>query len=271
VSERAGSESDRAPLAGITAIVTRAVEQSDGLREALEALGASVIVSPSIRFTDPLSWAPLDLALARIREYDWAIFTSVNGVAAVDRRLAALGKSWRIFEGVRLLPIGPQTAAELRGKGLAVDRMPQEYQAEGILAAIEGESLAGRRILLARAERAREVLPEQLRSRGAEVDVVTVYRTLPAAPDRSALRVLRGRPGKNVIVTFTSSSTVEYFLAQLPADARAGLDTVTIAAIGPITAATLQRQGLFPDVQPAEFTVLALVDVVRDHYRRLDP
>lgn len=257
-----------APLRGVTVIVTRALEQSGDVRESLERLGARVIVSPAIRFEDPGDWSALDEALAKAGRYDWAIFTSVNGVAAVDRRISQLGKSWRILDGVRVVPIGPRTAEALREKGIAPDRMPEIFQAEGILSALEKEPLSGRRILLARAEKAREILPEELRSRGAKVDVVAVYRTLPAEPDPAVVEALGHGAGKRVVVTFTSSSTVEHFLGGLPSPAREALAAATLAAIGPITAGTLRRHGLAPDVMPAEFTVPALVSSLAEHFGR---
>jgi len=256
------------PLKGVTVVITRAREQSADLRESLERLGAHVIVSPAIRFEDPEDWAPLDAALSRAWTYDWAIFTSVNGVAAVDRRMGVLGTSWRIFDGVRVLPIGPSTGHSLLEKGVTLDRMPPIYQAEGILTVLEHEQMARKRILLARAEKAREILPDVLRSRGATVDVIAVYRTLSAEPEPAAVEALERGAGKRTVVTFTSSSTVEHFLAALPPGARDALPGTTIAAIGPITAGTLRRHGLAPDVQPEEFTVPALVDSLAAYFRQ---
>ena len=254
------------PLSGTTILITRAKEQSAALRDPLAALGARVIVTPAIRFEDPPDWGPADAALSRASSYHWAIFTSANGVEAVDRRLALLGLSWGVFRGGRIVAIGPATAEALERRGLEVGVLPEVFQAEGILEALEVEPIAGKKILLARAEKAREVLPEELRRRAAEVDVVAVYRTVRCAPDPEALEVLSGAAaGPDVVVTFTSSSTVTNFLATLPHGARAGLARCVIAAIGPVTADEILRHGLTPAIQPETFTIPALVDAIRSH------
>ncbi len=263
----ATARGDRRPLSGVVALVTRAREQADALSEPLESLGARVILTPAIRFEDPADWRPADEALRQASSYDWAIFTSANGVEAVSRRLEALRLGWQIFSGVRLVAIGPATAAALENRGLRVSIVPEVYQAEGLLAALQAESVAGRRILLARAERARDVLPDELRRSGAEVDVVAVYRTAGCPPAPEAIAVLERRePAEDVVVIFTSSSTVTHFLEDLSPAAMEGMRAATLAAIGPITADELTRLGWEPAIVPSEFTIPALVQAIRDHF-----
>jgi uroporphyrinogen III methyltransferase/synthase len=260
---------DRLPLAGVVVLVTRAADQAAALAEPLAALGARVVLTPAIRFEEPSDWGPADAALRSAAAYAWAIFTSANGVEAVDRRLRTLGLSWEGFRAARIVAIGPATAGALTGRGLAVAVVPDPYQAEGVVAALGGEPLEGRRILLARAERAREILPEALRARGARVDVAAVYRTAGCPPAPEAVEVLaRPEAAGRVVAAFTSSSTVEHFLDGLPEEARRGLARAVVAAIGPITAQTLAARGLPPAIQPADFTIPALVEAIRCRFER---
>jgi uroporphyrinogen III methyltransferase/synthase len=254
------------PLREVTALVTRAREQAADLREGLAASGARVILTPAIRIADPESWEPMDQALRAGSSYHWIILTSVNGVAAVGRRLRSLGRGWDSLSGTSVAAIGPATASALKGEGLEPSLVPEEYRAEGILDALRGEDLSGKRILLARAEKAREILPEDLRRQGAVVDVVPAYRTLPCAPHPEAVKALSGSPGAGLLVIFTSPSTVTHFLDALPAAALRGVRSATVAAIGPVTAATLGRRGLEPAIQPERYTVPSLLDAIRDHF-----
>jgi len=208
----------------------------------------------------------VDRALREAPGYDWVIFTSVNGVAAVSRRLARLGLDWSRFGGVEIAAIGPATAEALAGKGLKAAVIPDLYQAEGILDVLGRTSVAGKRILLARAERAREILPEELRRRGADVEVAVVYRTVPCPPAPEAVAALRAGLGRHCVVTFTAASTVEHFVGHLPSEALEGLRAATLASIGPITTEALERRGLRASLQPSEYTIPALVEAIRDFY-----
>ncbi len=264
---RGGAAPRAGDLSGITAIVTRAREQAGSLVEALEALGARVIASPAIRFTEPVSWEPFDRAVVRAGGYDWVILTSVNGVAAVEERLGRLGRDWSSFGRARFAAIGPATAEALARRSVDVALVPEEFRAEGILLALGSEDLAGRRILIARAEMARDLLPEELVRRGGEVDVVKVYRTLPCEPVAEAVAALQaGLGGHSLLVVFTSPSTVAGFVDGLHDEALQGLRAATLAAIGPVTGEALARRGLRPAVQPASYTVASLVDEIRAHF-----
>ncbi len=259
------------PLAGVTVLITRAREQAEGFRESLASMGADVILAPSIRIVEPPDWTAVDRALRSAATYDWAILTSVNGVRAVSRRLAKLRLNWSSFAGVKLAAIGPATAEALGERGVEVAVVPDRYQAEGILDALGREGIAGKRILLARAERAREVLPEQLRRRGALVDVAIVYRTVPCSPPAEAVAALRAGLGARCVVTFTSASTVSHFLEHLPEEALEGLRAATLASIGPITTEAIERHGLRATLEPSQFTIPALVEAIRAFFESRPP
>ena len=246
------------PLAGKHIAITRPREQAAALAERLEALGARVSLLPAISIAPLEDYTALDAAIARLGRYDWLIFTSVNGVRAFAERLAATGHTWASRGLARVAAIGPATAQALAREGVPVDLTPDEYVAEGIL---EGLGLvAGQRMLLARADIARRSLAEGLALRGAEVDEIAAYRTVtqPVAPEL----IQRVLVSDHVdALTFTSSSTVRGLLQGL---ASAGLEPhetlrgVALAAIGPITAATLRENGLEPALVAEEYTVPGL-------------
>ncbi|MCI0372228.1 MAG: uroporphyrinogen-III synthase, partial [candidate division NC10 bacterium] len=226
---------ERKPLFGKTVVVTRAREQAGTFTRLLEEAGAEVLEAPAIAFEPPASWALLDEALARLDRYAWVVFTSANSVRAFAARLVARGVDWRAPGVCRLAAIGPATAEALAVYGMRADRVAEEFTAEGLLAALRDEPVAGKRFLLPRAEVARETLPVELRRRGATVDVVPVYRTVPdlraAATLREALQARRV-----AAVAFTSSSTVQNFVEMLKGeDLPAFLNGVRIACIGPVT------------------------------------
>ncbi|MGH7377963.1 MAG: uroporphyrinogen-III synthase, partial [Candidatus Methylomirabilales bacterium] len=253
---------ERKPLFGKTVVVTRAREQVSAFARLLEAAGAEVLEAPVITLEPPASWAPLDEALGCLERYAWVLFTSANGVRAFAERLGARGLDWRAVGPCRLAAIGQVTAEALAAYGMRADRVAEEFTAEGLLAALEDEPVAGKRFLLPRAEVARETLPEELRRRGATVDVVPVYRTVPDLRAAAALReAFKAR--RVAAVTFTSSSTVQNFIDMLKGeDLPAFLDGVWIACIGPVTAETARRHGLRPDILPAAHTIPALAEAI---------
>jgi uroporphyrinogen-III synthase len=243
-------------------LVTRARSQADELVGKLRALGAEPVLFPTIRIVPVEDTAPLDRAIAQLEAYDWVIFTSQNAVAPFWERLTAAGKDAQALSGLRVGAIGPATAAALAARGVQADFVPQQYVAEAILAEI-GE-VAGQRILLPRADIARQALVEGLRARGAVVDQVAVYRTVPADPPPEAWEVLQS--GRIDVVTFTASSTVRNFVALLEGrELRAVLDGVCIACIGPITARTAEDLGLRVDVVAKEHTIEGLVEAIVEY------
>jgi len=245
---------EKLPLFGQRIMLTRAEEQAGESAEQLRRLGADVVAVPTIEIGEPSSWVPIDSAIAKLETYDWLIFTSQNGVERFFARLDASARDLRAVNG-RIAAIGPATAEVLASAHLKTDCLPEEFVAESLLESL-GRDLTGRRILLARAEVAREVLPEELRRRGASVDVAPVYRTV--VPDSSALReaLASRRPDW---ITFTSSSTVRYFAAMAGEDA---LRNVRIASIGPITSATIREYGVEPTVEADPHTMDGLIAAI---------
>ena len=250
------------PLFGERILITRAREQAAELAEPLRELGAETIELPVIAIEEPADPAPLDRALQNLVTYDWLIFTSANGVRKFTERLAESGTDIRTLAGKKLCAIGPATAGELRKHLLTVDVVPSSYVAEGVLEALADEPVAGRRFLIPRARVARDVLPEELRRRGAEVDVVEAYCTvLPAArQERIESVFLRHKP---TLIVFTSSSTVSNLLQLIPAKKRSEyLEGVRIASIGPITSQTARDAGLTVHLEAPEHTIPALVKAI---------
>ncbi len=249
---------DARPLSGRRIVVTRARTQASELSARLQALGAEVIEAPAIRI-EPLDDAPLVAALDRLGTYRWVVFTSRNAVEIVWRALRARGRDARAFAGARLAAIGPGTAGALEERGLMVDVIPERYVAEGVVAALRDDpGVRGARILLPNAEGARDVLPAELRALGAVVDEVSVYRTVPDPAGAAVARAALER-GEVDAITFTSGSTVRFFVAAvgLQAARRARL-----ASIGPITSETARRAGLTVDAEAREATIPSLVEAV---------
>jgi len=237
------------PLFGRTVVVTRAREQVSGLRLRLEELGAEVLELPAIEIV------PIEVTVPDLGEYEWLVFTSPNGVRAFfDDGLAPSGLDARALAGVRLATIGPGTAGALHAWGLQTDLVPERFVAESLLDAFPPPSAPGARVLLARAEVARDVLPDGLAERGYAVDVLPVYRTRSATPDPTL--VARVREGRFDAVTFTSSSTVENFCAQL--ETRPDPFPMVVS-IGPVTSATARERGLQVDAEADPHTIDGLV------------
>lgn len=252
------------PLFGRRIVVTRAREQQSDFAELLEEYGAEVIECPTIAIRPPEDWKALDHSLEHLSGYQWVIFTSANGVRNFVGRLRDRGGDVRALHGIRVATIGSATATALAEAGIRADIVPDEYRAEAILEALD-DDLRGTRVLIPRAAEAREVLPAGLRARGAHVDVVPVYRTVPVA-DQSETVLGLLRAGQIDAVTFTSSSTVVNFAEMFPGeDLSALLKGVTIACIGPITAETAAGYGLATHVMPATFTIPALADALIAH------
>ncbi|MCZ7529448.1 MAG: uroporphyrinogen-III C-methyltransferase [Acidimicrobiia bacterium] len=244
---------EKRPLHGRTVVVTRAREQSSGLRRRLETLGARVVELPTIQIED------LPFELPELTGYAWIVFTSANGVSAFfERGLTASGLDARALAGSKVAAIGPGTADALAQRGVIVDVTPERFVAESLLEALPADG-RGERVLIPRAEQARDVLPDGLAARGFGVDVLPVYRTTRAEPDAADLDAVRN--GEVDCVTFTSSSTVWNFR-----DAIGDLGDVTpdVVSIGPVTSATAEQAGLPVTVEAAEHTIDGLVAAVCD-------
>lgn len=255
-------------LFGNTVIVTRSRTQASELTEKLEELGVEALEFPTIRTVEPESWDDADAAIARIEDYDWIVLTSVNAVDAFFDRLIAQGRDVRSVANAKFASVGPATSERLRARGINPDYVPSEYKAEGVAEGFVERGVGeGVRVLIPRAADARDVIPDTLRERGAEVDVAHVYRTVMGQGEASVIERLVN--GDVDVVTFTSSSTVKNFMsllaAGLPADVTVekALEGVRFASIGPITSDTARELGLTIDIEADEFTIPGLVQAVR--------
>ena len=245
-------------LSGRRVLITRPRAQADELAAALLARGAKPIHFPTIEIHPVEDLAPLGHALDQLSSYAWIVFTSANGVEVFFDQLAI--RRLALPEPVRIAAVGPGTSRAVQARGAAVDFIPSEFLGERL--GQELGDVAGRRVLLARARRAREALASELARRGALVDDLPIYDTLPTAPDRDGLGELeRGVDA----VTFTSSSTAENFVALLGDRARRLLQGSLVACIGPVTADAARALGLPVHVQPAEHTIPGLVAALEEH------
>lgn len=260
------------PLRGRTIVITRALAQAAEFAAMLESYGARVISYPTIEIVEPESYATLDEAIENLYGYDWLIFTSVNGVDHFMRRMEARGVDVSELDDLRVCAIGEATAERLRSSRVHVDLVPEQFKAEGVFAILERfiggrDNLRGKNFLIPRAAVARDYLPRALEEAGARVDVVAAYRTI--APHSSGLGRVRALLAGGAVdcITFTSSSTVRNFARLFDtSDLSETLAGVTIACIGDITAATAAEYGLRPDIQPEQFTTLALAQAIAAYY-----
>jgi uroporphyrinogen-III synthase len=242
------------PLAGLSIVVTRADHQAQELAEPLRTLGAHVILLPMIGIAPPSDAAPLTRAIESIAEYDWIFFTSINAVRAVAPRVGTRPAG-------RVGVVGAATQASVEKLGWRVDVVPKDFTAEGLLVALEGFDLRGQRVLIPSGDRAREVLPETLRSRGAVVDVVEAYKNqLPRDTEVRAIRLF-AVPKPPDWLTFASPSAVDNLVSVVGAEA---LQRSKIASIGPVTSAAVRAHGLEVAVEPADHTIAGLVAVIVD-------
>jgi uroporphyrinogen III methyltransferase/synthase len=247
---------EKLPLFGQRIVVTRAKDQAASLSAPLRQMGADVVELPAIEIQPASDYSRLDAAIAKLADYDWLIFTSVNGVEHFLARLDAGAADLRAIRG-KLCAIGPATRDALERFHLKVDVMAEEYVAEGLLRALRNFDLDGASVLIARAAVARDILPEELRRRGALVDVVEAYRT--GAPTDLAARAATVLESKPDWITFTSSSTATNLIAASGTDA---LKELRIASIGPVTTATLQDAGLTVSAEASPHTISGLVNAI---------
>ena len=260
---------DNRPLSGRRIVVTRSQEQAGELIEMLEERGAEAIAVPSIRIAPPDDPAGLEAACAQAGSFDWIVFTSVNAVDQFMNRLLADGDVRDLY-GVRLCAVGPSTAAHLQQYGIRVDLVPAEFRDDAVAGALKAAGdLTGRRILLPRADIARERLGQELREAGAEVVEVVAYQTVRAGADRGGdPDIYRMLLDKQIdAVTFASASAVRNFVDMLGADQAADLlRTVVVASIGPVTAEAAERLAITTTVMPERHTVPDLVDALVGHF-----
>ncbi|MDP7690427.1 MAG: uroporphyrinogen-III C-methyltransferase [Vicinamibacterales bacterium] len=260
---------DTRPLFGMRIVVTRARAQAAELVTRLAQLGADPIEAPTIQIVPPEDPAPLDDACAQIASFDWVVFTSANAVSHFMHHLLAGPGDVRDLKGVQLCAVGPVTAEALARYGITIDLVPDEYRAEAVIRALGVDrDLTGRRVLLPRADLARDLLPEKLRQAGADVTAVIAYQTAPvdleAVGGPDIYRMLLEQ--RVDLVTFTSGSSVRNFVTALGTDQAADLlKRVDVACIGPVTADEATRLDISTTIMPSEYTVPAMVRAIVEH------
>jgi len=239
------------PLSGQTVAVTRARAQASGLARRLRALGAGVLEVPAIRIR-PLAGPPLDPS-----PYDLICVMSPNGVTQMFERLAAGGtpRDARSLAGARIAAIGPGTVRALEAHGIHPDIVPERFLAESLVEALA--EIPVQRALIARAAEARDVVPDALRARGAEVDILALYETVAESPGPQLLEQALAAD----YLTFTSSSTVRFLLTAAGGPGRISSST-RLVSIGPATSATLREAGLEPDVEASRHDIDGLIEAL---------
>jgi uroporphyrinogen III methyltransferase/synthase len=251
---------ERRPLFGRSVVVTRARAQASGLARRLEELGAQVIEAPAIRI-QPRPAAEVDPHANDIEKYAVVALTSPNGATLLMDAIERTGRDARSLAGALVVAIGPATAAKLRVRGITPDVVPEEAVAEALVDALEDVDVEGRRVLIARASEARSVLPDALAERGAQVDVVSFYDTVAEPLEGDALE----QATKADYVTFTSSSTVRFFMSGIDGNFPSG---ARVVSIGPITSATVREHGLEVHVEAERHDVGGVVQALVEDARR---
>jgi uroporphyrinogen III methyltransferase/synthase len=260
------------PLFGKRVLVTRAREQAGGAAAMLRERGADPVVVPTIEIHPPSDpSAMIDAVQSMTGRYDWIVLTSANGVDKLWAEIKRQGRDARAFGAAKIAAIGPGTAAALERCGLTADVIAKEHRGEAlaqeVLAAMQPTGTKPR-VMIARAEVARDVVPDTLRAAGCEVDVVAVYKT--RSPPRPLLEALSSllEAGEIDAVTFTSSSTVEHLCDALEARAAELLARTCVASIGPITTETAKKRGIRVDVVASEYTISGLVAALEKHFAK---
>jgi uroporphyrinogen III methyltransferase/synthase len=259
---------DSRPLFGKGILVTRAADQAGEFAGMLIARGARVYECPTISLVPPDSYTELDAGIDALSSCAWLVFTSCNAVQAFFGRLHDRGLDSRVLGCVKVCAVGPKTAAALAPYGIRPDLVPADYKAEGVVAAFRDLNVAGRTVIFPRADRAREVIPTELATMGANVIAPVAYRNVvPDALPPEALAALEG--GRIQCATFTSSSTVTNLAAMLGENRFLRLmEGVAIASIGPVTSATCRELGLEVHVEPQKYTLAHLTDAIVGHFSR---
>lgn len=254
---------EKLPLHGKGVVVTRAREQASGLKDSLEQLGAACYEFPTITIVPLADYAPVRAAIDRLAEYDWVVFTSVNGVRHFWYQLELMGLDARALGQAQVAAIGPATAEALLDRGIRPDFIPPKYVAESVVEGLLERGIGGKRVLIPRAKVAREILPEELAKVAACVDVLPVYETVLTQESGAEIVNLLEKNRLHYL-TFSSSSTVDNFFALVPADTLRPFvgQPLKLCCIGPITAKTLAQYGFQADIMPEDYTIPALVDAL---------
>ncbi len=256
---------EKKPLFGKTILLTRASAQARSLKELIEENGADALEFSAIEILPPSDFAPLDKALLQMRDYDWILFTSVNGAQSVFNRIAFLKKDARIFSRTRVAAIGETTRLFLEQKGICPDLMPERYTSEALAAALKKSCLIqGKRFLLPRTDIAPAFLRDFLKKEGGLVTEVTAYRTVSGPKNNQKKQVEDAlKRGKIDYITFTSASTVKHFFE---AFGKAALRRIKsrLVSIGPVTSDAIRSYGYRPYREAKEHTIPGIIEVLKN-------
>jgi uroporphyrinogen III methyltransferase/synthase len=253
---------ERRPLFGKRVLVTRPRQQAGDMVHRLIDLGAVPYVLPTVEIREPADWAPVDLAIRALKQYAWLVFTSANGVTAFLGRLEKLGFDLRALGNTRLAAIGPKTAEALQSYHLQPDLVPRRFQSEDLAAALRTQIKAGERVLLARADRGRDILREQLASI-CQVEQIAVYSQVDAVGgDEEILNALRR--GEIEFVTLTSSNIAKSLLVRLDATCRRRIESgeIKLISISPVTSAEIQKLGYPVAAEAKRATTEGMIEVL---------
>jgi uroporphyrinogen III methyltransferase/synthase len=257
---------ERLPLLGRRILVTRTRAQSSELVRLLERRGAGCVECPAIEVRQPEDLEQLDTAIEKLQTFDWIIFSSPNAVKYFLNRLFEKGNDIRSLGSARIACVGASTADCVREYHLNVDLVPRSFRAEGLVEEFEKLDMKGKNILIPRAKKAREILPQGLEAMGANVTIATTYETVTPELRQDVVEILRDEDVD--VLTFTSSSTVKNFFKMVPSDLRDRiLSKAKIACICPVTAKTAENQGLTIDIQPEKSTIKDMVDAIEAFFR----
>ena len=258
---------EQKPLFGQRILVTRAREQASVFSRMIEEAGGEAWEAPTIAIDSAAETPELRDAVAKAGNYDWIIFTSVNGVQAFFDAMRESGLDIRSLGKAKICAIGPKTKEALEAKGLVVAAMPERFVAESVLECLKPLLNFGEKILLPRSDLARTLLVDTLRDLGMKVDEVVAYRTKKV--DRFNDEILEKLRDKSIhIVTFTSSSTVKNFM-ELVGDKEI-LEGIRLASIGPVTTKTLAEFGLTPDIEATDYTIKGLFNAIVETVNKED-
>lgn len=257
---------DKRPLFGKRIVITRARAQASNLVSKLSKLGAHCIEIPTIKIAPPEDIKPLKESIENINNYDWLLFTSVNGVKFFFDTLFDMGKDVRVLGHLKFACIGPVTKEKLRNYGIISDILPETYRAESVIDTFSKVDISNKKVLLPRAKKARTILPEELTKMGARITEVVAYETLLEIKEKEKIITLL-KNSEIDAVTFTSSSTVSNFISLLDSkDSDKLLKDVVTASIGPITSDTARSLNIKPDIEAQEYTIQGLVNSLLAYY-----
>ena len=246
-------------------VTTRTREQAGTFAALLEEQGAQVVCVPTIEIAPPLDWGPLDYEVRELDAVDILILTSANGVSAFFERLFANEQYIGLLRDIDIVAVGPKTAKALKEHGITADIVPADHCAEGIVAELLKRDISAKKILYPRAELARSYLVTHLRNAGAEVVDPIAYRTLAPAENADEIRRLLSH-GELDAICFSSSSTFDNLVAMLGNDLRKLLGKTRLFSIGPLTSKTIREHGYPVDLEPAAWTLEALVEAMTAYY-----